>query len=145
MVAGFEMPKDATYRESLEENLHGIPVFSPLCGPQYKQALQQNEHSEDIRWGVPKVPPVSAPQPSKPLVTQFNDAPSARSFSTDPSYAERASRIPPGALLPADTNVPALALYHHLKKLELDALVAFKNQQAIASRLPYIKPRDETW
>ena len=143
MVAEFHS-KDATYREPIEPSrTHGIPVFSPLCDPSYRAAMQQSESEEDIRWGVPKVPPPSPAQRENPSVPQFNDIVSAHDFSLDPTYSERAVTV--DHILPRDMALPALNLYHKLKALERDALNRFRNEQIAQQRAAYIKPGDISW
>ncbi len=143
MVAEF-LQQDTTYRENIPTNQdHGVPVFSPLCNPNFLAALRQNETQEDIRWGVPKVPPPSPAQPPLSNAYQFSDLRSARDFSLDPTYAQRTEVT--HHILPADSTLPALALYHKLKALELSALSNFRDQHLTLNRVAYIKPGDETW
>ena len=143
MVAEWQ---DASYREQKDEaseNDRGVPIFSPLCAPDYMAALKQNENKQDLRWGVPKVPPVTPTRPAHPQVFQFDDSASAQGYSLDPSYAQRAAV--PSRLLPQDTLSPPLALYHRMKAAELSALGSFRNIEATGKRLPYIKPGDQAW
>lgn len=138
----------ATYREPLltEKQNHGVPVFSPMCSPSFAAALRQSESVEDIRWGVPKVPPVDRDRsalPAHPNVLQFDDRSTATRFSTDPTYAQRA--VAPGHRLPQDDAMSPLAIYHKLKALELTALSTFRSEQAQRQRAAYIKPRDVAW
>ena len=135
--------RDATYREPLAKPDAGVPVFSPLCNPSFLAALRQNESQEDIRWGVPRVPPPSPAQVPQPIVHQFTDASSARDFSLDPTYAQRTTTV--NHILPQDSTLPALTLYHKLKALERTALQSFRDEQLTAERLAYIKPGDTTW
>ncbi len=135
--------RDATYRELPANPDHGVPVFSPLCNPSFMAALRQNESQEDIRWGVPKVPPPSPAQPPHANVQQFTDISSARDFSLDPTYAQRSQVV--DHILPQDSTLPALALYHKLKALERTALTSFRNDQLTLQRLAYIKPGDTSW
>lgn len=137
---------DRSYREAgIKCEDHGVPVFSPLCDPRFSAAVKQNETQDDIRWGVPKVPPPSPVEPPRPRVAQFDDSASATNFSLDPTYAQRTYTLHPGNILPQDTALPSLALYHKLKRVELDALAKFRDEQTVAQRLAYIKPGDEPW
>lgn len=143
MVADWNQT-DASYREQIAPGqTHGIPVFSPLCDPNYRAAMKQSEAEEDIRWGVPQIPAPSPAQPGSPNVTQFNDIVSAHDFSLDPTYSERARTV--NHILPKDLTLPALNLYHQLKALELDALGRFRNEHIAQQRVAYIKPGDIPW
>ena len=120
MVAEWQQP-DVSYRESLSANQDpGVPVFSPRCNPSFVAALRQSESQEDIRWGVPKVPPITPALPGVPTVEQYTDKLSARNFSLDPTYAQRANapnHTLPVDVLPQPSNADGLALYHKLKSL----------------------------
>jgi hypothetical protein len=144
MFADFQEVRNATYREQAPKVQSGIPVFSPLCNPQFQNAAKQNEYKEDLRWGAPTVSVEPVPPVAPRRLTQFDDSPSASGFSSDPTYAERARSFP-RTILPADVGAPALALYHKLKRLEFEAFGLFQGQQALEKRMQHIKPRDAGW